>query len=713
MNPDSLFEKIKSYDTFADLDLIKKAYDFTCAAHLSQKRASGAPYYTHPVAVASILADLRLDMYTIITALLHDTVEDTSVTLNDIEKNFGPQVSKLVDGVTKLTRLEFQSDQERQAENFRKLVLAMSSDIRVLLVKLADRLHNMRTLHFIEDDVKRKRIAQETMDIYVPLCERIGMEKLKDEMEDLSFQALHPDIYESIHEKRDFINKREGASIDGIINELKSILENSGLTPFVYGRQKTIFSIWRKMRNKNISFEQLSDVMAFRILVNTIPECYQSLGIIHSRYSVISGRFKDYISTPKPNNYQSIHTSVVGLLGQRIETQIRTKEMHQVAELGVAAHWNYKQGGNHDGRQYAWLRGLVEIMEETNVPEEFLENTKMEMFQDQVFCFTPKGDLICLPKGSTPLDFAYSIHSRIGHHTTSAKVNGRQVPLRTVLNNGDQVEVITSQNQKPSPAWERYVATGKARASIRKYIRSQQKDQFYALGRSILFKSLNSYHMIYNPQSLEKIAAHLKLESLEDLLIQVGEGRISAHQITSILMSSEDYLSSVLSDNNQSNDLNDNGETNVSVPANAYVKGITNETVVHYAACCHPVPGDVIAGVMVPGKGITIHTKECEILSLATTDVIMDLSWNEATGIVHDKHVTRLNITFINKPGSLASTTTTISQQGGNILNLKITNRSTDFWELYMDVEVRNVEHISIILGALRNLPILVKVERV
>src|SRR5437588_696504 len=421
---------------------------------------------------------MKLDGSSIVTGLLHDTVEDTVATLDDIERLFGPDIARLVDGVTKLSRIELQSDQTKQAENFRKLVLAMSEDIRVLLVKLADRLHNMQTLRFLKDAEKRRRIARETMDIYVPLAERIGMHRMKDQLEDLAFAELHPDARASVNARLGFLREHGGDIVARIVKELTETLKDGGLNATISGREKSPYSIWRKMQRKNVSFEQLADVMAFRIMVDDVGACYHALGIIHSSYHVVPGRFKDYISTPKPNNYRSLHTGVLGPERQRIEMQIRTADMHEVAELGVAAHWIYKQQEDRtDGRQYRWLRELLDILDHASGPEEFLEHTKLEMFQDQVFAFTPKGDLIALPRGATPVDFAYAVHSEIGDTCVGAKINGRLLPLRTRLQNGDQVDIVTSNAQTPSPTWERFVVTGKARARIRRVIRTQQREQ--------------------------------------------------------------------------------------------------------------------------------------------------------------------------------------------------------------------------------------------
>src|SRR5215813_13265839 len=427
-----LVETVKSYDPAADEDALNRAYVFSMKAHGSQERASGDPYFKHPLEVANILTKMKLDGASIITALLHDTVEDTEATLDQIEHLFGKEIARLVDGVTKLSRIELQSDHTKHAENFRKLVLAMSADIRVLLIKLADRLHNMQTLHFIKSADKRRRIAMETLEIYAPLAERMGMQEMKDELENLAFAELYPDARESIAQRLKYLREQGGEMAPRIIAELKHTLDAAGIDVWITGREKTPYSIWRKMQRKDVGFEQLSDIMAFRIIVPTIADCYRALGIIHSRYPVVPGRFKDYISTPKPNAYRSIHTGVFGPEQQRIEIQIRTQEMHEIAEVGVAAHWSYKEGKPRatDGRQYRWMRELLDILDHASGPEEFLEHTKLAMFQDQVFCFTPKGDVFALPRGATPVDFAYAVHSEVGDTCVGAKINGRIVPLR-------------------------------------------------------------------------------------------------------------------------------------------------------------------------------------------------------------------------------------------------------------------------------------------
>ena len=527
-----LVEKVMAYDPEADEDALNRAYIFSMKAHGSQKRASGDPYFSHPLEVANILADLKLDYKTIIAALLHDTVEDTGVTLETLQKLFGEEVTLLVSGVTKLHKLELQSIPTRQAENVRKLVLAISNDLRILVIKLADRLHNMRTLDSLPSEEKRKRIARETVQIYGPLAERIGIHHFKDELDDLAFKELNPEGRNYILKRLSYLEEEESAHIvQHIISELKDLFLKNAFPVDISGRVKKPYSIWNKMRRKNISFEQLSDIMAFRVLVKTKPQCYQALGLIHEAYPSLAGRFKDFISTPKPNNYQSLHTSIIGPKNQRIEIQIRTEEMHQLAEYGVAAHWQYKDHAKKTRVNYPWLTGLLEILEHASTVDEFLEHTKLEMFQEQVFCFTPAGKIIPLPRGATPIDFAYAIHSDLGNHCVGVKINGQMAPLKTPLHNGDQVEITTSKSQAPSPSWERFVVTGKARSGIRKFLRTQQKMQFTQLGASIVHKAFLYEGLGFSDHLLQEASARLELSSADAVYALVGEGRLTSYDV--------------------------------------------------------------------------------------------------------------------------------------------------------------------------------------
>lgn len=706
-----LFQKIKLYESSVNEDLLKQAYDFSMEAHSNQIRASGAPYFSHPLEVASILIDLKLDSSSIMTALLHDTVEDTGATLKQIQQIFGAEIARLVDGVTKLSRLELKSEATKQAENFQKLVLAMSSDIRVLLVKLADRLHNMRTLHDIVDQSKKHHIARETLEIYAPLSERMGMHAFKDELENIAFSTLYPELYESITARLNFLYQTSENSIEVILEDIKKALLDSNIPNTVSGRCKTPYSIWKKMQKKSINFEQLSDIMAFRVIVDTSAECYQVLGIMHSHYLVIPGRFKDYISTPKSNKYQSLHTGLMGPLNQRIEVQIRTHEMNKICELGVAAHWQYKKGGSlHDGKQYAWLRSLLEILEHASGPEEFLEYTKLEMFHDQVFCFTPKGELISLPKGSTPIDFAYDIHSEVGDRTVGSKINGRQMPLRTILQNGDQVEIVTNQHQCPSPTWERFVVTGKARARIRRFIRFQQREQFKDLGKTLLQKACLKEGVTFLEKNFMQAVHHFQYPLMDDLLAAIGEGIHTTKEAIQVAYPNRQKKSRQEEDLNK--DIKFHGKIQPKKLQSFTLEGLIPGMVVHFAKCCHALPGDKIRGIVVTGKGITVHTDDCESLNNLDSNQLLDLGW-PVDSYKNNLHVGRLKITFLNKKDSLAVMTTTITKANGNITNLKIVSRTSEFWDLMVDVEVTDLDHLLYIKAILCSLPIILSVDRI
>src|SRR5215469_4919434 len=646
-----LVERVKSYDPNVDEDALNRAYVFSTKAHGSQLRASGDPYFSHPVAVAGILSSMKLDGASIITGLLHDTVEDTLATLDDIEKLFGPEIARLVDGVTKLSRLELQSDQTKQAENFRKLVLAMSEDIRVLLVKLADRLHNMSTLRFIKSAEKRRQIARETMDIYAPLAERIGMHRMKDQLEDLAFAELYPDARSSVTARLGCLSAMGGDVVARITEELTRKLVEGGLPgASVSGREKSAYSIWRKMQRKDVPFEQLADIMAFRVLVDDVGQCYHALGVIHSAYHVVPGRFKDYISTPKPNNYRSLHTGVLGPERQRIEMQIRTREMHEVAELGVAAHWLYKQhAGRTDGPQYRWLRELVDVIEHSS-PEEFLEHTKLEMFQDQVFVFTPKGELFVLPRGATPVDFAYAVHSQIGDTCVGAKINGRLLPLRTELVNGDQVEIVTSKAQTPSPTWERFVVTGKARARIRRYIRTQQRTQYLDLGKAIVQKAFRQEGQEFSEKPLQAVLKQLNCPTTEDIYVAVGEGILTGREVVNAAFpQAPDADKDKVVPLSRARRRTGGKENAVSI------RGLIPGMALHFAGCCHPLPGDRIVGIVTTGKGVTIHTIDCDTLETFNDEPErwIDVAWSNDED--EPVHVGRINVTIANEPGISAA----------------------------------------------------------
>ena len=702
-----LVERVKSYDTAANEDALNKAYVFSMKAHGSQRRASGDPYFSHPLEVAGILTKMRLDHYTIITALLHDTVEDTNVTVEEIGRMFGNEIASLVDGVTKLSRIDLVSDSRKQAENFRKLVIAMSDDIRVLLVKLADRLHNMRTLHFISDKEKRRRIAFETMDIYSPLAERIGIHELKDELEFLAFKELNEDAFETVTSRLDVLVREGSNTIKYIENELLKKCHEGGIEVEISGRAKSPYSVWQKMQRKSVNIEQLSDIVAFRLLVGNKMDCYNLLGLLHTSYPVLPGRFKDYISTPKPNGYQSLHTGIIGPKRQRIEIQIRTHSMHEIAELGVAAHWSYKHGKSitTEGKQYRWLRELLEILDQASDPEEFLEHTRLEMYQDQVFAFTPKGELIALPRGANPVDFAYAVHSEVGDTCVAARINGRLRPLNTQLENGDQVLIETSKNATPSPLWEKFVVTGKAKASIRRFVRNERYEQFCDLGKAIFQKTLKKMSIRYSQKLLLKITEELKYEKVEDVLAAIGEGEVSTEEIVKVI--TPENKSSISSDTSNVVVFNEKKQNN-SIP----LKGLIPGMAFHYAHCCHPLPGEKIVGITTTGKGVTIHTIDCETLEgfHSMPERWLDVSWDVNAN--SPKQIGRLGVVLENEPGSLGSLTSIIGKNGGNIINLKIVTRAIDFFEMQIDVEVNDIKHLRNIIGALRATPVITSVER-
>ncbi|MEX2643830.1 MAG: bifunctional (p)ppGpp synthetase/guanosine-3',5'-bis(diphosphate) 3'-pyrophosphohydrolase [Acetobacterales bacterium] len=709
ITPADLVERVRSYDPRCDAGAIERAYAYAMRAHQKQVRASGELYFLHPLEVARILTQYRLDTASIVTALLHDVIEDTEYGLEDVEKLFGSEIARLVDGVTKLSQIELQSDRSKQAENFRKLVLATSEDIRVLLVKLADRLHNMRTLHYIEDPEKRRRTARETLEIYAPLSERMGMQDIKQELEDLAFAEINPDARNSIQRRLEFL-RQTGADLTGrIIKALRGLLEDNGVHAVISGRDKTLYSIWLKMQRKNIELEQVSDIVAFRVIVDTIEDCYRVLGLVHSTYPLVPGRFKDYISTPKPNGYRSIHTCVIGPEKQRIELQIRTPEMHEIAEKGVAAHWVYKQGDEKvEGAQYRWLRELLDILETAEGPDDFLEHTKLAMFQDQVFCFSPKGDLIALPRGSTPVDFAFAVHSEIGDTCVGAKVNGRLVPLRSMLENGDQVEIVTSKGQTPSPTWEQFVVTGKARARIRRFVRTQQRQQYASLGKSMLQKAVRQVGHRFSEKRLHAVLEPLRQSNVQDLYSAIGEGKITCREVYGLIYPRDERqpqepVGKVL----PLSEARTRRSRDDAVPIRGLIPGMA----VHFAGCCHPLPGDRIVGIITTGKGVTIHTIDCETLDSFTEmpERWIDVAWDDRNG---EARVGRLKLVLTNAQGALSSMTTVIARNNGNITNLKITGRSADFFDMLVDIEVESVRHLTNIIAALRATPEINWVDR-
>ncbi len=694
-----LIDLVTSYDENADEDALNRAYVFAMKKHGAQLRNSGDPYYSHPIEVAGILTQFKLDTVSIVAGLLHDTVEDTDTTIEEIQKLFGDQVAQIVDGLTKLAMIEQKSSNNKQAENFRKLLLAMSQDIRVLLIKLADRLHNMRTLHFCVPE-KRMRIAKETLDIYAPLAERIGIHEIKNELEAIAFAELHKEAFDSINARLSFLREQGNDVVPKVISQIEKDLKEAGVKAKVSGREKSPYSIWRKMQQKNASFEQLSDIMAFRIVVDDVGQCYQVLGMVHSKYHMVPRRFKDYISTPKPNGYKSIHTGVIGPLNTRIEIQIRTQEMHDVNERGVAAHWAYKQGERVVGTNFRWVRELLEILEQASNPEEFMENTKLEMYNDQVFCFTPKGDLIGLPTNSTPVDFAYAVHSSVGDTCVGAKINGEIRPLRTVLQNGDQVDILTSKAQHPSTEWDRFVVTGKAKAAIRRYVRAHKRDQFISLGQQLLERTFKNEKLDYTEKAIVNVLPNFEAESIDDVYAKVGEGLVTAWDVMKAVYPA--YKQSKLNKVVKTLTFGKTNKKSTSKAEPLKIKGLIPGMAVHYAGCCHPLPGDRIVGIVTTGKGVAVHTIDCKSLEKFSDEPErwLDISWGDA--VEETPHIGRLKLMLINEPGALGDLSNLIARTNGNINNLNIVNRTMSYFELLIDIDVKDLKHLSDIIAALK-----------
>jgi guanosine-3',5'-bis(diphosphate) 3'-pyrophosphohydrolase len=704
MRQTDLVERVLAYDPGADEAILNKAYVYAMTAHGKQFRASGDPYFAHPLEVAAILTDLKLDVPTIVTALLHDTIEDTLVTYEDVKEKFGDEIANLVDGVTKLSQLEVFSERTKQAENFRKLMLAITSDIRVLLVKLADRLHNMRTLGYIQKPDKRHRIAQETVDIYAPLAGRIGMQNMREELEDLAFAELDPEARNSIVTHFARLDMVGGDRVGRIADQIKRRLAELGLEAWVYGRGKRPFSIWRKLQTKKLSFEQLSDIFGFRVIVGSTADCYRALGIIHTNWQMVPERFKDFISTPKPNGYRSIHTTVYGPEKQRVEIQIRTQEMHDIAERGVAAHWRYREhvpeAHAGDSATYGWLRDMVDLLEKGDSPEEALENSRLALYQDQVFCFTPKGSLIALPRGATPIDFAYAVHTDLGNSAVGAKVNGNHVALHTPLKNGDQVEIIATRDATPSPMWEQFVVTGRARAEIRRFLRHAQRGEHVAFGRKILEKAFTDEKRELTEKAIEEVAKKLRLAKAEDVYADVGRGALRGHEVLQAVFP----------------ELKRTGKIKIGAPGDARpisIRGLTEGISYTLGQCCHPIPGDRIVGITTPADGLVIHTIDCgELDKAGDMDDWLDVSWGQGASD-SGQSVARIAVRIPNTPGAMAAVMTAIAANGGNITNFKMISRNPLFFEFTVDVEVRDVPHLQNILGALRVSDAVESVDRV
>ncbi|MFT4054087.1 MAG: bifunctional (p)ppGpp synthetase/guanosine-3',5'-bis(diphosphate) 3'-pyrophosphohydrolase [Novosphingobium sp.] len=691
-----LVERVKEYAPEADEALLNRAYVYTVQKHGTQKRASGDPYFSHPVEVAGLMTELKLDQQTIITALLHDTVEDTLATIDEIDKLFGPDVARLVDGVTKLSKIEVMTESERAAENLRKFLLAMSEDLRVLLVKLADRLHNMRTLHYIKKEDKRRRIARETMDIYAPLAERVGMYEYMREMQLLAFEQLEPEGYATITGRLAQIRSEEGGQVDELALAIKQVLAEAGLNVEVSGREKHPYSIWRKMAERHVNFEQITDIMAFRVLTDDVNDCYRALGVLHQSWQMIPGRFKDYISTPKSNGYQSLHTALIFQRSMRIEVQIRTREMHRLNEFGLAAHWAYKQGGARPDGQVGWLRDLIEIVDASHDAEELLENTKMAIYQDRIFAFTPKGALFQLPKGSTAVDFAYAVHTNLGNAAVGVKINGRHVPMRTQLANGDVVEIIKSTTSEPQLSWLGFVVTGKARAAIRRAVRAKERAEVAEIGGKLYDEIAGRLPQRVGKKALAHAVERLDLRDEEDLMFAIGSGRLSDRQVMEALVPGSTA------------ELPDDPEWTRTERAIS-IRGLTAGVGFELAECCHPVPGDRIVGLRRPDHKVEVHAIDCMTLASGVDADWLDLSWGERT----TGAVGRVRLILYNRPGTLAEVTQILASNRANVTNLQMTQRDEPFGTYEVDLEVSDLAHLTRIVGALRASEAVADAERI
>jgi len=713
----ALINKIKSYHQNIDESLITKAYIFARTAHGNQIRHSGEPYFSHPIAVAEIAIELKLDQSSVITALLHDVVEDTEISLEEIKKIFGEEVANLVDGVTKLGKLEVIPTNEKFAENFRILTIAMSRDIRVLLIKLADRLHNMRTLYFVPSKEKRIKKSKENLDIYAPLASRIGLNKIKDELQDLAFEIIEPEARNYIINRLTELQEKTKDLTDKIINDLNDIFNKEEIIFKISGRQKQPYSIWEKMQKRNIGFHNLHDIMAFRITVENIADCYKALGIINSNYQMIPGSFKDYISTPKENGYQSLHLVILGPFNKKIEIQIRDSQMHEISELGVAAHWRYKTIAQHknlknsldnETKQYRWLRELVGLFENSESASEVLKNHKLILHSDQIFCFTPNGDIFNLPINSTLVDFAYAIHSEIGNSCISAKVNGTIASLKQKIENGDQIEIITAKNAKPSPNWLQFVNTSKARYAIKSFIKNEKFGEYSVLGRAIINKFFINKNFEINDKILEKTLSHFNKKTIADLCFKIVEGSIHREEVLKIAY--PEYIEESKKNIKNNKNFEKNTKNNYSVPINGLIAGMA----IQYAGCCKPIPGDSIVGIINTGTGVTIHHQNCHNLKrlAISKQKVLDVCWKDEEDLQNQIYQSRVRLVIENKSGTIADISSIVAKRQVNISGITTVNRSAEHLEITMDLEVKTVEHLEKILSTLRMSGNVIEVER-
>ncbi|MDC3178636.1 bifunctional (p)ppGpp synthetase/guanosine-3',5'-bis(diphosphate) 3'-pyrophosphohydrolase [Pelagibacteraceae bacterium] len=685
-------ELITSYLTIEEKDKVRHALRLSEQAHSNQLRKSGDPFITHPLEVAKILTSIKLDADSIVAGLLHDTLEDTNLNIDEISKNFGNQIVELVEGLTKINKYSLKVNNQKFGENYKKLILATTKDLRVILVKLADRLHNMRTIQFIKEENKKTKIALETLEVFAPLAQRLGMKEWQDELEDIAFEIINPDAKNTIIERLEYLKSKDDNIVDEIRYQLKNIFFQEDLFCKVEGRIKSPYSIWNKIKNKNISFEQLSDIMAFRVITNSTRECYRCLGIIHRKYPYIQGRFKDFISAPKSNGYRALHTSVMGPKNKKIEIQFRSNIMDQIADFGVASHWKYKDPKKikeKDAREYKWVYDLVDSMNSSVTQDELIQNSKLKVFQNDIFVFTPKGDLIELPKNATPVDFAYAIHSQIGDKCVAAKINDKLQPLKTILKNGDQIEIITSENSQPSPLWQRYAVTSKVKSQLRRFFRFKKKEEHIIFGREILINYFQKENYDFNKNIEEKILNDFSFKSINDVYSLIGSGEITALSVIKKIYPEYNYIPVSKFNENTQNPIK--------------LKGLTAGMSYHLAGCCSPLKGDSIVGIVTAGIGVAVHTIDCDTLTSYqdAPDRWLNISWDNQNNLDTISNA-RIVVVLFNKPGSLGKVTTVIAKNNGNISNILFSVRKPDFFEIIIDIEVRDANHLQNIIAALR-----------
>ncbi|MCD6571180.1 MAG: bifunctional (p)ppGpp synthetase/guanosine-3',5'-bis(diphosphate) 3'-pyrophosphohydrolase [Deltaproteobacteria bacterium] len=698
-----ILDEVSAYIPDADTKIIEKAYVFSARIHQGQTRLSGEPYLNHPLEVAWIITQMRLDAASIAAGLLHDTIEDSLTSVDDIKEEFGDEVASLVDGLTKISKISFRSKEKRQAENFRKMILAMNEDLRVLLIKVADRLHNMETLEY-HDPASQHRIARETLDIYAPLANRLGIYWIKTRLEGLSLKYLDPEGYVTLKANLDAKAKEKGKYLEDIMNQVRSELEKVGIKGKVAGRIKKIYSVYQKLKSQNIPFENVYDILGIRIILNTVEECYKALGIIHSMWKPIQFRFKDFIAMPKQNMYQSLHTTILAPLGERIEIQIRTYEMDRIANEGIAAHWCYKEGievSEHDGKKFAWLRQLLEWQSELKDPKEFLQSVKVDLYPEEVYVFTPKGDVLRFPAGATPLDFAYSVHTQLGHQCIGARVNDQIVPLRYKLRSGDVVEILRSARQHPSKDWLRIVKTSRARTKIRVWIHTQEREQSISLGKEIIEKSLKSHNIslskIIKDGSVDKIATGFSLKSTEDLFAAVGFGRISANQVVHKVVPETAKTERKTRPSDKKQDIG--GVT---------VKGVEN-LLVRFAKCCRPLPGDEVVGFITKGRGITVHRSSCPYVSDIDQQRLVPVEWDNS---ITEMHEVEFSVICHDKPGMLGSISATIGAQGINITKARIQSFADGTSTCLFRVLIKDIYELKSLFKKIQGLKGIEKLER-